>query len=444
MNTISVIIPCYNPSELLFEAVASVYAQTRPAQEVLLVNDGSKDAGIFAQVRARFPETTIVDLPENKGVAHARNEGLARARGDYITFLDQDDFWAPEKTALQAEYLDAHPECEYVTSKQRYFLAEGLTPPNWVKPEHLHTELPGFLPGTLMARKTAFEKIGTFNEILIAGTDDVDWFFRAAAAQLATHCVPQILLHKRIHSENLSKSAAAHNKELLSVVRANLARRRDAKISVVIPCYNAKDFIAEAIASVVAQGDIIGEILVVDDASTDGSADFVETLQHTLVRVIRLPQNKGIGGARNAGIAQVQHPYIAFLDADDLWPEGRCRQLMAAMQGKPWAFGGIEHFAEREGYALPPVQTGYFASAMLVRSDFLREVGVFDETLKVGEFIDWFDRAKAKGAPPAVVDSIVLNRRIHGNNSSIVTGNRNVQDYLKVARAAIARKKQGS
>lgn len=220
-----------------------------------------------------------------------------------------------------------------------------------------------------------------------------------------------------------------------------------AQISVIIPCYNGKNYITETLATITAQGDVIGEIIVVDDASTDGSAAYMKSLNVPKMMLHSLPINRGIGGARNIALSHVRFPYIAFLDADDLWPEHRCEQLLAAMKqhGTPWAFGAIEHFispdvAGKVNYALPPVQTGYFASAMLIEASFFARVGSFSDTLKVGEFIDWYDRARGFNIPPAIVSDIVLKRRIHGANSSL-SHNKQAMDYLKVARAAIARKK---
>jgi len=220
-------------------------------------------------------------------------------------------------------------------------------------------------------------------------------------------------------------------------------------ISVIIPCYNGKKYILETLKTIEAEGSIIGEILVVDDASTDGSAEYIESLNFPKLTLHRLRKNSGIGAARNAALECAKHPLIAFLDADDLWNQGRSKLLLDAMEkhNTPWAFGAIEHFVSPDcvgagKYILPPNQTGYFASSMLLRTDFMKLVGAYNEALKVGEFIDWFDRARGLAAPPALVDSVVLKRRIHGANSSLVAGNKNTMDYLKVARAAIERKKQ--
>jgi glycosyltransferase involved in cell wall biosynthesis len=221
------------------------------------------------------------------------------------------------------------------------------------------------------------------------------------------------------------------------------------QISVIIPCFNGKKYIRETLQTVQVQGDVIGEILVIDDASTDGSAAYVQGLNVPNLTLHRLAHNQGISAARNVAVAHAKFPYIAFLDADDLWTDGRSEVLMNALDAHatPWALGAVEHFLSDDykgtaQYALPPVQTGYFAGAMLVKTDFFKTVGPFNEALKVGEFIDWYDRARTLAPPPAVQEYVVLKRRIHGANTSILGDNTKAKDYLKVARDAIERRKK--
>jgi glycosyltransferase involved in cell wall biosynthesis len=216
-------------------------------------------------------------------------------------------------------------------------------------------------------------------------------------------------------------------------------------ISVIMPCYNAATYIHEAITSVLAQGDWVSELIVIDDASTDGSADLVLQLAHPKIRLLRRAENGGIALARNQGIAASSGVYLAFLDADDWWPEDRLAKMQASLGNGQWCFGQIEHFYSPElqpmpSKPLPPIQTGYFASAMLVRHSFFDSVGPFNPQLRVGEFIDWFDRARAISPDPVVLHEVVLRRRIHRSNSSL-TSQQHVNDYLKVAALAIARKR---
>lgn len=102
-----------------------------------------------------------------------------------------------------------------------------------------------------------------------------------------------------------------------------------AKISVVIPCYNRAGLIARAVASAVAQSHVPHEVIVVDDGSTDGSADVAASLPGP-VRVLR-QANSGASAARNAGIASATGDWVAFLDSDDEWHPDKLRlQLDAA------------------------------------------------------------------------------------------------------------------
>ncbi len=270
--------------------------------------------------------------------------------------------------------------------------------------------------------------------------------------QVKTYEIPEQLLLKRVHEKNLSSQTLKANKELLAVVKMNLQRRKlssDKKISVIIPCYNGKKYIAETLNSIASQSENIGEIIVVDDCSTDGSAEYVESLNFPNLRLFRLPKNGGISVARNYALVQVKFSIIAFLDADDIWTQGRNIELLNAMEkeNSPWAFGMVEHFISpdydgKSNYILPPVQMARFASTMLISKDFFDKVGGFNESLRVGEFIDWYNRASQLNSNPSYTDKIVLKRRIHGANTSILAESQNARDYLKVARDAIARKKQ--
>lgn len=229
MKLVSVIIPAYKPQKFLMETIASAFGQTYKNLEIILVNDGSGDEfkHIFSEITALYPQLILLEVSPNKGVAAARNLGAQKAKGEYLSFLDQDDIWKANKIELQSKYLDDNPEVGYMTSRQRYFLSgEAATWPTWVKPEHVDASLPGFLPGTLMVRANVFAKLGGFDATLKAGTDDVDWFFRAGNAGFKTCELQEEFLLKRIHGENLSSKTLQHNKELLSVVRMNMQRRK--------------------------------------------------------------------------------------------------------------------------------------------------------------------------------------------------------------------------
>lgn len=106
--TVSVVIPTYNSGHLVVEAVQSVLAQTQPAAQIIVVDDGSTDD--TAERLRQFHGRIEYVRQTNARVAAARNTGLSVAGGDLVAFLDADDYWHPEKLARQLAVLETHPE----------------------------------------------------------------------------------------------------------------------------------------------------------------------------------------------------------------------------------------------------------------------------------------------------------------------------------------------
>jgi len=219
-------------------------------------------------------------------------------------------------------------------------------------------------------------------------------------------------------------------------------------VSVIIPLFNDAAFVAEALESVLAQSRAPDDVVVVDDGSTDGGGDVARRFAP---RITVLSQdNQGISAARNAGIRHARGDVIAFLDADDLWPADSLRlrlerlETEAALDG---VFGEVEHFispetddATRARLHCPEGRTAArFAGAMLVRRRAFERVGYFDTALKVGETLDWAARLNDAGSKLAVIDELVMRRRIHGGNT-MVAEQAPQTDYFKALRASLARK----
>jgi glycosyltransferase involved in cell wall biosynthesis len=211
-------------------------------------------------------------------------------------------------------------------------------------------------------------------------------------------------------------------------------------ISVIIPAFNAAAYLAQAIASVRAQNYQPLEIIVVDDGSTDTTPQVAPSLPG--VRYLR-QNNNGPAAARNAGIQVVQGSLLAFLDADDLWAEGKLVAQLRVLQDHPeihLVAGRVEEFTsdivalDTAGTPRDYGQRAYTVGALLLRrADFLK-VGTFDPALRFGEFMDWLSRAKALGLREHVLDQVVLHRRIHTTNTT-----RLAQDHQRHYMAAIRR-----
>ena len=111
---ISVVIPAYNAGRYIGRAIDSVLAQTRPAEEIIVVDDGSTDH--TAEIAGAYGDRIRFIRQENAGASVARNTGIAAATGNWIAFLDADDEWLPEKLRLQTEHLERNPDLTWTTA----------------------------------------------------------------------------------------------------------------------------------------------------------------------------------------------------------------------------------------------------------------------------------------------------------------------------------------
>ncbi|WP_197025094.1 glycosyltransferase family 2 protein [Butyrivibrio proteoclasticus] len=113
---VSVVIPAYNRSKTIERAIRSVYSQTVPPLEVIVVDDASTDntVQIVEHLQQEFDSLRLYVQKENKGAQEARNVGIKNAKGNWIGFLDSDDEWLPKKQAIQIELLRKNPQCKAV------------------------------------------------------------------------------------------------------------------------------------------------------------------------------------------------------------------------------------------------------------------------------------------------------------------------------------------
>ncbi len=114
----SVVIPAYNASATLERAIDSVCAQTRPAHEIIVVDDGSSDT--TSDVAHKFGARITLIRQDNAGVAAARNAGARMATGDWLAFLDADDWYAPDRLRLHADWIADDPGLDFLTGDYEY------------------------------------------------------------------------------------------------------------------------------------------------------------------------------------------------------------------------------------------------------------------------------------------------------------------------------------
>ena len=201
--SVSVVLPAYNAARFLKDALESVFRQSHPADEVLVVDDGSTDeTGRLAQA---FRGVHCIHQA-NSGVAAARNRGLQEARGQFIAFLDADDVWCVDKLAVQAPDLrrdrlsySARTETDerlqatrVVQSERRFPLLEGLL---------FHGNVVG-TPSSVIAPRDVLLEAGGF-DVRLSMCADWDLWIRLAT-QLSSGYSERPLVLYRIHGDSMS------------------------------------------------------------------------------------------------------------------------------------------------------------------------------------------------------------------------------------------------
>ncbi|MCA1991907.1 MAG: glycosyltransferase [Coleofasciculus sp. S288] len=207
-------------------------------------------------------------------------------------------------------------------------------------------------------------------------------------------------------------------------------------VSVIIPTYNRLSMLEEALASVASQDfDGVVEIIVVDDNSQDGTSEIVSR-KYPNVHLISLKQNVGAYAARNRALVQAKGKYIAFLDSDDLWETHYLRTQITALEGKERHFciSNIVIWDTAENQKQVWVQKPnlerydslihhllvksfiYTPSSVVIPRQAFDELGLFDETIRVGEDAALYERCIVAGYQPIFTELPVAIKRKHGKD----------------------------
>jgi glycosyltransferase involved in cell wall biosynthesis len=228
--SVSVIIPARNAALLLGPTIQSVLSQSRAADEVLVIDDGSSDE-TFA-VASAFGTPVRVIRQQNMGLMATRNRGVEIASGEWIAFIDADDLWEPEKLERQMQALAADPEADLCYTARVQFTEEGgqirrgkvlsVPPPGGLR-EALYRNTT-FMSSSIVVRRTVYLAAGGYDQTANF-MDDWDFWLRLLHSGTKFAYCPEPLLLYRVHTGSMSHNVIGSLRAAEKVYRQHVLPR---------------------------------------------------------------------------------------------------------------------------------------------------------------------------------------------------------------------------
>jgi len=223
---VSAVMPAFNVAWCVRRAIDSVLAQTLREHELIVIDDGSTDD--TAKVLASYGAGINVISQENRGMSAARNRGIRAARGAFISFIDADDHWRPEKLARQIELLQQRPDVGFCSTAARVENADGDVLNLWRCRqrgtdvlETLFAENAAIAGGcsAVVVRRELLDQVGLFDETL-RGFEDPDLWIRLAAVS-GYACIDEPLVVILRRENSVSRNLHEMRKAALKSIRKN-------------------------------------------------------------------------------------------------------------------------------------------------------------------------------------------------------------------------------
>ena len=388
---VSIIIPVYNGSNYLKEAIDSALAQTYKNLEIIVINDGSTDGGKTEEIAKSYGDKIRYIYQENGGVAAALNKGIQTATGDYISWLSHDDLFIPQKTEIEMQVLEKLKTKETIIfSNFELINSNGkfLAKTDFLHGQSIEEFCQGIYPVsqaavngcTTLISKKIFATVGLFDTNLRTSQDFEMWL--KIFAKYDSYFIEQPLVKYRIHRKQDTNKNPVYEKESNTIwkkiinsldkeqiiswgknpyeiyyelyIRMTNSHFDEAKqlaykkasecykdndpyLSVIVPCYNSSKTLKSTIDTLVNQTYGNFEIILVDDNSTDDTLKIIKELTKTDFRIKYTKNNKekGVSGSLNTGLELARGTLIARQDSDDLADVNRFSEQVSLLKNNP-------------------------------------------------------------------------------------------------------------
>lgn len=444
--TVSVIVPSYNLSRFLPDAIASVTAQDYKDYEIIVVDDCSTD-GSYELAKSLVPASgKVLQTPVNSNMPTVLNLGISRSKGKYILNLDADNMLPPGSLGTLAKLLDADRELDIVYGKVKFVLEDGITPDLTVASEGGISRWPptvcdyysqmdhkNQIPSSAMFRRKIYDQVGGYRGRCRRIGEDPDFWCRTlsagAKASRATDAVTLLYRMRNTSRSNVEPEwpwEAWYPNRLIQhggpiwIIDQPL-------ISVIIPV-GPGHIPEDALDSLYAQTMHEWECILVNDSG--------KSIQWTpsWCRVLDTGQyGSGVSHARNLALNEARGHAVVFLDADDFLSDHKALEKMwKAMKDSSYVFSDwednegvrkvVDFKKEDQLQSLRHPITGmYWKSAIR-----------FDETMKVGEDWDYVLAMMASNQCPIhIPEPLVYYRQTSGTNRrGLLAEIESVRQYL--------------
>lgn len=482
---ISIVMPVYNAENYLHESIESILSQTFTDFELIIIDDGSTDSS--RDIVKSYSDNRVILIENPHNFIRSLNSGIDASRGKYIARMDADDIMLPPRLEVQFNYMENNPDVDVCGSWMETFGAGSQIVRTSVTHNEIALYLlrgNSLCHPTVIMRKDALRRCKSYPnlyQLKYIYAEDYKLWIDLIRNGLKFANIPEALLQYRLsqkqtsckHSKRqikttlliqqqyteyvsnlivqeepnlyeyfnnsillLNKGEIIFNrfKSVVFELYANILsknqfpNKRDLAelplVSVVMPVYNIESYIEESIYSILSQTYTKIEFIIINDGSTDNTANIVKSIQDSRIIFIDQFKNEGNYVRRNEGCKLAKGKYICVMDGDDIAMSNRIEKQVKIMENDPLLLAHGTAFILSNGYTCHKpydyeqlkvmllFNNVFLHPSLIIRKDALKSVDYYNEKYRYASDYDLICKISLKGKILNVPD-ILMQYRVH-------------------------------